>query len=121
MKPRTFALAAPAGSVVLLLCFSISLAQDGTIRPFTRGAYQTLGMLKQAVVADRMNSRGWTSDNPTLDAFYAAKAREVQRLIDRLENREPVLSLEVERALDNRGARRLSGEYWNVPDVPTHY
>ncbi len=121
MRPRIFGLAAVTIVSAVLACFSSTLAQDGTIRPFTRGAYQTLGMLKQAAVADRMNSRAWTSDNPTLDAFYASKAREVERLIDRLEKHQPVLSLEVERALDTRGARRLSGEYWDVPDVPTHY
>ncbi len=121
MKRRAFAVALLAAPIVLLTCAGIGSAQDGTIRPFTRGAYQTLGMLKQALVADRMNAQAWTSDNPSLDAFYAAKAREVQRLIDRLENRQSILSSEVVRALDTRGARRLSGEYWDVPDVPTHY
>lgn len=121
MKPLTFAVAATAALAVLLVRARPTLAQDGIIRPYTKGAYETLDMLKKAVVADRMNSHAWTSDNPTLDAFYAAKARQVQRLIDRLEGRQMISSLEVERALDNRGALRLSGEYWNAPDVPAHY
>ncbi len=121
MKPLTFVLAAFAVAISMPLSSTSSMAQDGKIRPFTRGAYEALQMLKRAAVADRMNSTAWTSDNPTLDSFYAEKAHQVQRLIDRLERHEPVLSLEVERALDTRGARRLGGEYWDVPDLPTHY
>lgn len=121
MKTVIFAVAALAFSAAIPVCSTSGMAQDGTIRPFTRGAFEALQMLKRAGIADRMNARAWTSDNPTLDAFYAAKAHEVQLLIDRLEKHQPVLSLEIERALDNRGARRLSGEYWDVPDSPRHY
>ncbi len=121
MKRFAFALALFGVLITAPLFPATSHAQDGMIRPFTKGAFETLQMLKEAAVADRMNSHAWTSDNPTLDAFYAAKAHEVQQLIDRLEKHEPVLSVEVERALDTRGARRLSGEFWDVPDVPSHY
>jgi hypothetical protein len=117
MRALTFAVVISIG---FLACAHAASAGDVIIRPNTRGAADTLKVLKQALIADRMNSHAWTTDNPTLDRFYAEKAREVEFLIRRLENGQAVMASAVERAMNNRQAVGLSGEFWDVPDIRSY-
>ena len=117
MRALTFAVVIFTG---VLGCAGVASAGDVIIRPNTRGAADTLKVLKQALVADRMNAQAWTTDNPTLDRFYAEKAREVEFLIRRLENGQSVMASTVERAMNNRQAVGLSGQFWNVPDIRSY-
>ncbi len=117
MRALTFAVVTFTAFVVYTSAVS---AGDVVIRPNTQNAAETLKVLKQALVADRMNSHAWTTDNPTLDRFYAEKAREVEWLIRRLEYGQAVRASDVERAMNNRQAVGLSGQFWDVPDIRSY-
>lgn len=74
------------------------------IQPNTPKAAQTIKLLRQAETADRGNSTAWTDDNPSLDHYYFAKAKECNRLMRVLEGGHAVSAKEVKDALNNEGA-----------------
>lgn len=64
----------------------------------------TLQKLKEAEQADRMSAMSYTSDNPTLDEFYADKADELDALIERIGEGGPVSPQQLQHALSNSDA-----------------
>lgn len=108
--------AIPPFALWFLICVRPIRAQERVIRPNTPSAIDALRLLKQARLVDQMNSQSWSSGNPTLDHYYAAKVAEIDRLINALEKQRPVSLDAVDSALDNSGARQLGGSLWTVPD-----
>jgi len=77
-------------------------AQTGSqplVPPGTPRASELMQKLRDAEYADRGNSVSF-GDEPSLDHYYARKADQVEALIGRLENRQPVSQQDIEDALD---------------------
>jgi hypothetical protein len=73
------------------------------------GRQALIAQLKQAELADKMDSMSWTDSNASLDIAWHQKQEEVQNVIARLESGERVPNEEIRRALDNSLPHRLGG------------
>jgi hypothetical protein len=107
-------------------CAGYSEKQPSGVPSFPRGTAQTaagnqparalppdkaalIERLMAAERVDRMNARGWTNTNSTLDTAYYIKALQVRRVIEWIERGESVPQQEIDRALDNSAPQQLGG------------
>ena len=102
MKGKNMVLAS-AAVIALAAPWSAIAAPGASASPSTPVVQQ----LEEAAIADRMESMSHSSDNPSLDGFYADKAEEVGAVLGRIKSGENVSEQEIKKALDNSGARQL--------------
>ncbi len=101
-------------SVLVLVCAAVpALAACNRhyfIKPGTPEAARAMSRLRQARHIDWMNSRSFSGgEDSAAAAFYYHKAQQADALLWRLHERQPVLTDEVRRALDNSDAWRYGG------------
>ncbi len=85
----------------------VSQTEAGKTLPSGRGVL--IKRLKAVETADLMNSQSYSDTNATLDSAYYFKAREIRRVIERIESRQQVSQEEIDRALDNSAPYQLGG------------
>jgi hypothetical protein len=91
----------------LVLLAAPAFAQESdTIRPNTPQATLAMAELRSMEASDRGNAQSFTDDNNSLDHYYARKARRVARVLQKMEQGQPVTESELDEALDTSGAAK---------------
>jgi hypothetical protein len=85
---------------------------DTVVRAGTPEAATMISRLQQARQVDRMDARGFMGGvNRDAGLFYYRKSQEVEALLKRLRQGEPVPISDIQRALDNRDVVRYGGGF----------
>src|SRR5271170_6967516 len=98
MKPLTVL----AGSILVMTALAAPVLASGTIpngSPANAPA-ETIKQLRAAAAVTERNSASW-SQEPLTQADYDAQELNLDRLIERMQNGNPVSSAEINRALTN--------------------
>jgi len=94
------------GIGLVLLAVPAFAQESSTIRPNTPQATLAMAELRSMEASDRGNAQSFTDDNNSLDHYYARKARRVERVLQKMEQGQPVTEAELDEALDTSGAAK---------------
>jgi len=92
-------------AIGLIILASPAFAQESNvIRPNTSQGALAMAELRSMAASDRGNAHSFTDDNNSLDHYYARKARDAERMLQKMEQGQPVTEAELDEALDTSGA-----------------
>ena len=96
----------------LMLLGGLAFGQESRmITPGTPEAAQALQQLRTARSTDVGNSKSFSDSDNSLDHYYARKAREVDSLIQRLKQGQPISMTEMSQALNTNRAENYAPLY----------
>ena len=96
----------------LMLLGGLAFGQESPmITPGTPEAAQALQQLRAARSIDLGNSKSFSDSDNSLDHYYARKAKEVDSLIQRLKQGQPISRTEMSQALNTDRAETYAPKY----------